>query len=311
MDIEACTIIEASKNLGENFYQAVELLENAAPRGRVVVVGVGKSGHIGNKIAATLASTGTPAFTVHPAEAGHGDLGVITKSDVVIMISQSGKSNEVLQILPYIKKHYIKMIAMTGGANSVLARSADVVINTGVVKEACPLGLAPTASATLTLALGDALAVCLLERKGFDSNDFAETHPNGLLGRKLLVTIEDAMSSLAEIAIVRSGSTIRNALPVIAKGQLGFAVICLDYSPIGVFTDGDLRRCLDHDEDIRTSIVDEFMTREFCSIKLGLLAVEAVELMGDRNISALPVVDKNGRLKGVIGMAHLISAGVV
>jgi len=311
LEIEANTIIDASKNLGENFSKAVEMLESAAPNGRVIVVGMGKSGHIGNKIAATLASTGTPAFTVHPAEAGHGDLGMITNADVVIMISQSGKSNEVLQILPYIKRHSIKMIAMTGGASSMLAQSADVVINTGVVKEACPLGLAPTASTALTLALGDALAVCLLERKGFNANDFAETHPNGLLGRKLLVTIEDAMSGLDEIAIVKSGSTIRSALPVIAKGALGFAVICLNGSPEGVFTDGDLRRCLDHDIDIRTSIVDDFMTREFCSIELDLLAVEAVNVMGNKNISVLPVKNSSGKLVGVVSMKHLMAAGVV
>jgi len=312
LEVESNSLIEASKKLGEGFTQAIEILECVAPNGRVVVVGMGKSGHIGNKIAATLASTGTPAFTVHPAEAGHGDLGMLTKYDVVIAISQSGKSDEVLQIIPYIKRHNIKMIAMTGQLDSALARSADAVINTAVEKEACPLGLAPTASTTLTLALGDALAVCLLERAGFSADDFAETHPNGLLGRKLLVTVGGAMSSLSEVAIVQSGSTIRNALPIIAKGGMGLAVICSDdFTPIGVFTDGDLRRCLDNDADIRKAIVDDYMTREYHSIFVESLAVKAVNVMGEEDVSVLPVVNRAGILEGAIGMKNLISAGVV
>jgi len=278
----------------------------------VIVIGMGKSGHIGNKIAATFASTGTPSFAVHPGEAGHGDLGMLTSADIVIGISQSGKSDELLQLIPYIKRHSISLIAMTGSKNSLLANSADVVIDTSVAEEACPLGLAPTASTTLTLALGDALAVCLLSAKEFTKNDFAETHPNGLLGRKLLVKVSDAMCGVETIAIVKKNNTIKKSLPVIASGQMGFAVVCDDgLLPVGVFTDGDLRRCLDFDVDINKVLINDCMTKEFQSIKMNSLAVEAVEIMEKYSITALPVIDEEGFVRGAISMNQLLNSGVI
>ena len=307
---EAASLQTASEKLDENFVKAVEVLKSASPGGRVIVVGMGKSGHIGNKIAATLASTGTPAFTVHPAEAGHGDLGMITANDIVLGISQSGKSDELIQILPYIKRHAIKLVAMTGNAQSPLGEAADVVINTGVENEACPLGLAPTTSTTLTLALGDALAVCLLQQSGFDSKRFAETHPNGLLGRKLLVKVKDAMSPLEEIAIVSPNSSIKESLPKIAAGKMGIAIVGED-TPVGVFTDGDLRRCLDAGVDINVASIHEHMTKDFLTVNLESLAVEAVELMGQKSIGALPVVSESGRLEGALSMKELITVGVL
>ncbi len=312
LKIEAEAIKVASSRLDDAFYNALYLIMDNTPKGRVIVIGMGKSGHIGNKIAATLASTGTPSFSVHPAEAGHGDLGMLTGSDVVIGISQSGKSDELLQLIPYIKRHSIKLIAMTGSMESVLAKSADVVLDTSVLEEACPLGLAPTASTTLTLALGDAMAVCLLTMKGFTANDFAETHPNGLLGRKLLVTVSDAMCGIDEIAIVKRHSTIKESLPIIAKGKMGFTVVCDEnLLPIGVFTDGDLRRCLDADVDIKLVSIGEYMSEKFHTIEMGCPAVDAVELMDRFAISALPVVNKKGVLEGAVGMRLLLNAGVI
>lgn len=215
-------------------------------------------------------------------------------------------------MLPYIERYSIKMIAMTGQSGSVLAQAADAVIDTSVEKEACPLGLAPTASTSLTLALGDALAVCLLERKGFCAEDFAETHPCGLLGRRLLVTVKDAMCSLDDSAVVDKELTIKSALPSITKGEMGFTVVCSgDRAPVGVFTDGDLRRCLGSSIDIQACVICDYMTTDFLMIGEGRLAVEAVNLMNSNGISAMPVIDENGRLAGVIGMKQLIAAGVV
>lgn len=312
LQAEATSLNKASDNLGQDFVAAVELLQVAAPSGRVIVVGMGKSGHIGNKIAATLASTGTPAFAVHPAEAGHGDLGMITLNDVVLGISQSGKSDELLQILPYIKRHGIKLVAMTGNAKSPLGIAADVVINTGVETEACPLGLAPTTSTTLTLALGDALAVCLLQQSGFDSNNFAETHPNGLLGRRLLVKVDDAMATLERIGVVELGATIKASLSEIARGEIGVVVVvnkCKE--PIGVFTDGDLRRFLDGGYDISSSLIDDYMTTNFTIVSQNALAIDAFNIMSARSILSLPVIDEAGKLVGVTDMKRIISSGVV
>jgi arabinose-5-phosphate isomerase len=312
LSIEAEALKSASDKLDVSFYDAVQLLQENEGKGRVIVIGMGKSGHVGNKIAATLASTGTPAFAVHPAEAGHGDLGMLTKEDVVIGISQSGKSDELLQLIPYIKRHAIKLIAMTGTTDSLLAKSADAVINTSVYEEACPLGLAPTTSTTLTLALGDALAVCLLTAKGFTENDFAETHPNGLLGRKLLVKVSDAMYGFDDIAIVQRHSTIKESLPEIARGKMGFAVVCDEnLLPIGVFTDGDLRRCLNVDLDIKLVSIGEYMSNKFHTIEMNSLAADAVEMMERYAISALPVVNENGVVVGAVSMKLLLNAGVI
>lgn len=311
-DIEISALNFGKNKLDDKFNQAVELIKNNVPPGRVIVMGMGKSGHIGNKIAATLSSTGTPAFFVHPAEAGHGDLGMLTKDDVVIAISQSGKSEELLRVMPYIKRNGIKLIMLTGGLDSQLAQYSDILIDTTVPEEACPLGLAPTASTTLTLALGDALAICLLTSRGFTENDFAETHPHGALGRKLLVSVKDVMSHFSDAPVIENDMLIKDALLIISSASLGFVIVVDNQTkPIGVFTDGDLRRCLDKDLDIKTVLISEVMSKIFTVVEINQLAVKAVELMEQHNISALPVVNSAGELVGAINMSQLLNAGIV
>lgn len=311
-DIEIAALYFGKDKINDEFSKAVELIKNSVPPGRVIVTGMGKSGHIGNKIAATLASTGTPAFFMHPAEAGHGDLGMLTKGDVVIGISQSGKSDELLRIMPYLKRNGIKLIALTGGIDSPLAQHSDILIDTTVPEEACPLGLTPTASTTLTLAFGDALAICLLKARGFTENDFAETHPHGTLGRKLLVSISDIMSRLENAPVVDKDLLIKEALLIISAAALGFVIVVdSDNKPIGVFTDGDLRRCLDRDLDIKIVLISEVMSKTFVKVENNQLAVVAVELMEHHEISTLPVVNSDGVLVGAINMRQLLQAGVV
>lgn len=310
IEIEALTC--GKERLGGSFASAIELILQCLPLGRVVVMGMGKSGHIGNKIAATLASTGTPAFFVHPAEAGHGDLGMITKNDVVIAISQSGKSDELLRVMPYFKRNGIKFIAMTSDLNSPLAEHADLVIDTTVPQEACPLGLAPTASTTLTLALGDALAVCLLQASGFTQNNFAETHPHGTLGRKLLVTISDIMVKKDRVPIVSLGTSIRSTIGEMSRAALGFVNVADDKNHLlGIFTDGDLRRALDQDIDIKTTPIDKVMAKKFVIAHPQQLAVAAVDLMEQHKISSIPIVDEENLIVGAINMRILLQAGVV
>jgi arabinose-5-phosphate isomerase len=312
IDIEIEALRKGRDRIGKEFSDAMELIRDVTEHGRVVVMGMGKSGHIGNKIAATLASTGTPAFFVHPAEAGHGDLGMITKNDVVIAISQSGKSDELLRVVPYFKRNGIKLIALTGGLNSQLAENADLVIDTTVPQEACPLGLAPTASTTLTLALGDALAVCLLKASGFTQNNFAETHPHGTLGRRLLVGVSDVMSKGDQVPVIKQNLVVKDALLTMSKGGMGFVVIVdAHHLPIGVFTDGDLRRCLHKDIDIKFTPITEVMQKHFITVQDSQLAVEAVALMELHKISALPVLGDAGDLVGALNMRQLLQAGVV
>lgn len=312
IEIEIKALAYGKDRLDESFSSAIELIKQCLPLGRVVVMGMGKSGHIGNKIAATLASTGTPAFFVHPAEAGHGDLGMITQNDVVIAISQSGKSDELLRVVPYFKRNGIKLIALTGGLNSPLAEHADLVIDTTVPQEACPLGLAPTASTTLTLALGDALAVCLLKASGFTQNNFAETHPHGALGRRLLVGVSDVMSKGDQTPVIQQNLVVKDALFSMSKVGMGFLVIVDgNHLPVGVFTDGDLRRCLDKDIDIKTTVITDVMVKHFVTISAHQLAVEAVALMEQHKISALPVLGDAGDLVGALNMRQLLQAGVV
>lgn len=312
LDVESQAIIAARDRLGAAFLDALRILLDTRPPGRVVMMGMGKSGHIGRKIAATLASTGTPALFVHPAEAGHGDLGMVTPHDVVVAISQSGKSDELLRVLPYLKRNGVRTVALTGVADSPLARHADAVIDTSVEREACPLGLAPTASTTLTLALGDALALCLLEARGFTADMFAATHPHGTLGRKLLVTIGDIMVTGAELPHTDPQTTVRAALVEMSRAGLGFiGILDADRRLIGVYTDGDLRRTLDRDIDIKTVPIADVMTRQFTTTRADRLAVEAVEVMEHRGISALPVVDDAGALVGAVSMRMLLQAGVV
>ncbi|MGD9832006.1 MAG: SIS domain-containing protein [Piscinibacter sp.] len=312
LDVEARAIVAARDRLGAPFLEALRILLETRPPGRVVLMGMGKSGHIGRKIAATLASTGTPALFVHPGEAGHGDLGMVTPHDVVVAISQSGKSDELLRVLPYLKRHGVRTVALTGVSDSPLGRHADAVVHTAVEREACPLGLAPTASTTLTLALGDALALCLLEARGFTADMFAATHPHGTLGRKLLMTIEDVMVTGTDLPHTRPHTTVRAALVEMSRAGLGFIGILDDAGKlVGVYTDGDLRRTLDRDVDIKTTPIAEEMNRQFTTTRADRLAVEAVEVMESKGISALPVVDDNGQLIGAVSMRMLLQAGVV
>jgi arabinose-5-phosphate isomerase len=309
---EATAILAAGELLGSSFLAGVDLLLRRPPGGRIIVMGMGKSGHVGRKFAATLASTGSPALFVHPAEAGHGDLGMVTPVDAVVAISQSGKSEELLRVVPYLKRNAIPLMAMTGAHDSPLAKAAQVVINTAVDREACPLGLAPTASTTVTLALGDALAMCLIEARGFTADQFALTHPHGALGRRLLATASDIMATGEQIPIACGDQTIREVLVVMSRAGLGFVIVITpDGAVAGVFTDGDLRRTLDRDLDIRSTLVSEVMARSFVSVRHSQLAVEAVELMDKHKISSLPVLDDEGLLVGALNMRVLLQAGVV
>lgn len=298
--------------IDNNFQTIINEFACIKSGGRIVVMGMGKSGHIGNKIAATLSSTGTPSFFVHPAEAGHGDLGMLSSNDIVLCISQSGKSDEILKLIPFFKRKGIKIVCMTGNLNSELANFSDHIINTSVSLEACPLGLAPTSSTTLTLALGDAVAICLLKVKGFSKDDFALTHPNGALGRKLLIIVKDIMSLIDETPFVKEGVSIKDSIFVISSKGLGFVVIVDDFlHPIGIFTDGDLRRSLDQGIDINNISISNVMTKSFSVIKESKLGVDAVKLMSDMKITMLPVVDDLGVLTGAINMRQLLQAGVV
>lgn len=289
---------------------ALELILHC--RGRVVVSGMGKSGHIGNKIAATLASTGTPAFFVHPGEASHGDLGMITHDDVVIALSNSGESAELLTIVPLLKRHGAKLITMTGNPRSTLAREADVHLDASVEKEACPLGLAPTSSTTAALALGDALAVALLDARGFSAEDFAKTHPGGALGRRLLVHVTDVMRTDEAVPRVPQGVTLADALLEMTRKGLGMtAIVDADGKPVGIYTDGDLRRTLEHPVDFRTTLIDEVMIRNPRTLSPNRLAAEAVQLMEEFKINGLLIAGEGGRLVGALNMHDLLRAGVV
>ncbi len=280
--------------------------------GRVVVLGMGKSGHIGGKIAATLASTGTPAFFVHPGEASHGDLGMITAKDAVLAISNSGETEEILTILPLIKRLGVPLIAMTGNPASTLARAATVHIDVSVPQEACPLGLAPTASTTATLAMGDALAIALLEARGFTAEDFARTHPGGRLGRRLLLLIRDIMHTGEAVPKVREGTLLRDALVEMTRKGLGMtAVVDGEEHVLGIFTDGDLRRALDREVDVHTTPIEAVMTRNCKTVGADLLAAEALQIMEAHKINALLVVEDGERLVGALNMHDLLRAGVL
>jgi arabinose-5-phosphate isomerase len=308
--IEAQAVSALEARLDDGFARAVALL--LACKGRVVVSGMGKSGHIGGKIAATLASTGTPAFFMHPAEASHGDLGMITGDDVVIALSNSGESPELLAIVPLIKRRGAGLIAMTGRPGSTLARAADIHLDAGVAQEACPHNLAPTASTTAALALGDALAVAALYARGFTAEDFAMTHPGGALGRRLLVRVGDVMHRGAELPRVRSGTPFKDALLEMTRKGLGMtAVVDAEDRLLGIFTDGDLRRCLDRGLDFAATDIDAVMHGQPRSVAEDILAAEAVRLMEEKRINGLLVVDGAGRLVGALNMHDLLRAGVV
>lgn len=310
LDIEASAVRALADQLDGEFVAAVGLLLEC--RGRVVVSGIGKSGHIARKIAATLASTGTPAFFVHPAEASHGDLGMVTKDDVFVAISNSGESEELVAILPLIKRLGAKLIAMTGRPASSLATLSDVHLNAGVAKEACPLNLAPTASTTAALALGDALAVAVLDARGFGSDDFARSHPGGALGRRLLTYVRDVMRTGDEVPAVPLGATLSDALFQITAKRMGMTAVVDDAGRVaGIFTDGDLRRVLERDGDFRRLPIVDVMTRNPRTIAPDHLAVEAVELMERHRISQMLVVDEHGALIGALNMHDLFSKKVI
>lgn len=310
LDIESKAVAELQQYLNEQFQQACELMFSC--QGRIVVIGMGKSGHVGNKIAATLASTGTPAFFVHPGEASHGDLGMITSQDVVLALSNSGETDEVLKLIPVLKRLGISLIAMTGNAQSNLARLADIHVQVSVAQEACPLGLAPTASTTAALAMGDALAVALLEARGFSADDFALSHPGGSLGRRLLLRINDIMHKDQQIPLVTEDASLPQALLEISKKGLGMTgIVSASGTLAGIFTDGDLRRVLDQRVDIHQTTIASVMTKNCITVQAHLLAAEALQIMEKRKINALMVVDAQHRPVGALNMHDLLKAGVI
>lgn len=310
IDTEIRSIALLKQRIDDDFVRACMLMLEC--KGRIIVLGMGKSGHIGNKIAATLASTGSPAFFVHPGEASHGDLGMITVDDVVLAISNSGETDEIVTILPVIKRLHVPLIAMTGKQTSTIAELADVQINIGIEEEACPLGLAPTSSTTATLVMGDALAVALLEARGFTADDFARSHPGGRLGRRLLLHVADVMRVGNAIPITKDDASFHDALLEMTKKGLGMTVIVdNDNAVVGLITDGDLRRLLDGGADIRSANVKEVMTFKCKLISANILAAEALQIMEEYKINSFPVVDEDNRLVGAFNLHDLLKAGVV
>ncbi|ATD07997.1 MULTISPECIES: KpsF/GutQ family sugar-phosphate isomerase [Pseudoalteromonas] len=307
---ELAAIEEVQQFVDQQFVKACEIMFGC--QGRIIVIGMGKSGHIGNKIAATLASTGSPAFFVHPGEASHGDLGMITKDDVVLMISNSGETQEVISILPVIKRLGAPVISMTGNPSSTMARNATVHLCVKVSKEACPLGLAPTASTTATLVMGDALAVALLEARGFTADDFALSHPGGSLGRRLLLTVADVMHQGDAIPMVKSHCTVKEALFEMSAKSLGMTAIVDESSQLqGIFTDGDLRRIIEQKIDIHTTPITQVMTAKSTTARADMLAAEVLNIMETKRINGLIVVNKNNIPVGALNTQDLLRAGVL
>lgn len=310
LDIEARAVETLKDSLDDSFSAACDLMLGA--RGRVIVTGMGKSGHVGSKLAATLASTGTPSFFVHPGEASHGDLGMITPDDVVLALSNSGETAEVLAILPVIKRKGTALIGMTGRPQSALAQLSDVHLTVAVSEEACPHNLAPTSSTTAALAMGDALAIALLEARGFTPEDFAMSHPGGSLGRRLLLKVDDIMHAGEQLPLVATGTSLSEALLEMTRKGLGMTAITRDDGTLaGIFTDGDLRRMLDRDIDIRKATIDEVMVTNPITIEPGHLAAEALQIMETRKINGLMVCDKDHKPLGAFNMQDLLRAGVV
>ena len=308
--IEADAVRALVERLDHRFLAAVALILER--RGRVVVSGIGKSGHIARKIASTLSSTGTPAYFLHPAEANHGDLGMIESGDVFIALSHSGESEELLSIVPQVKRRGAKLIAITGRGDSSLARECDVLLDAGVAQEACPHNLAPTASTTAALALGDALAVALLDARGFSADDFARSHPGGSLGRRLLTHVADVMRKGSDMPAVRGDATFKQAVLEMSRGRMGMtAVLGAEGEVLGIFTDGDLRRALDKVINFEATLVREVMTPAPRTIRPQALAVEAVQLMERHKVNQLLVVDERDRLVGALNMHDLFRAKVL
>nr|WP_024594000.1 KpsF/GutQ family sugar-phosphate isomerase [Pseudoalteromonas sp. TB13] len=310
LDIERQALSDIAQYVDENFHNACQLMYDC--EGRIIVIGMGKSGHIGNKIAATLASTGSPAFFVHPGEASHGDLGMITKNDVVMLISNSGETSEVLNIIPVLKRLGAKMISMTGNTQSTMATLANVHVCIKVEKEACSLGLAPTSSTTATLAMGDAMAVALLEARGFTADDFALSHPGGSLGKRLLLTLKDVMHSGANTPIISVSQTVKDALIEMSAKGLGMtAIVDENQQLVGLFTDGDLRRILEQRIDIHTTQIDVVMTKSCTTATQDILAAEALNIMEHKRINGLIVVNEKNQPIGALNMQDLLKAGVL
>ena len=309
LDIESTAIAKLKDQLDNNFDIACQLCLDC--NGKIIVMGMGKSGHIADKLAATLASTGTPSFFVHPGEASHGDLGMISKSDVVIALSNSGKTEEIVGLLPILKNMGIKIIAMTGDGNSKIATASDIHIDVGVKEEACPMNLSPTASTTAALAMGDAIAVALLEKRGFSIEDFAKSHPGGSIGKKLLLLVEDIMHTDAQIPIVLQNHKLALGLIEMSEKALGMTAITNKKEElVGIFTDGDLRRTLEANVDIQTTLMREVMTQNCITVKPNLLAVKAVEIIQENKITSLVVVKEN-KIVGALNIHDLFRAGVM
>jgi|TARA_B110000305_G_scaffold240347_1_gene310686 arabinose-5-phosphate isomerase len=310
IELELSAVASLSERIDDSFLSACELILNC--QGRVIVMGMGKSGHIANKIAATLASTGTPAHFVHPAEASHGDIGMVTAKDIVIAISNSGTTAEIETILPVLKRKGVPLISLTGNPNSLLAREATANLDASVAQEACPLGLAPTTSTTAALVMGDALAMALLEARGFTAEDFAFSHPGGNLGRRLLLKVSDIMHTGNDIPQVREDTSVRDSLLEISAKKLGMTTITNSQGDIcGIFTDGDLRRFLDGSQDIKETCIKDVMTSTFKSISGNSLASEAAKIMQDNEIYTLLVIDDKESFHGIVTMHDLLKANVV
>jgi len=310
IETETAAIAALESRINSHFSLACHYMLHC--RGRIVVIGMGKSGHIGGKIAATLASTGSPAFFVHPGEASHGDMGMITAQDVVLALSNSGETDEILTILPLIKRLGAPLISMTGKPYSTLAKEADVNIDVSVAKEACPLGLAPTSSTTAALVMGDALSVALLEARGFTAEDFALSHPGGSLGRRLLLHVSDIMHTGEALPVVQGDASLHQALHVMSEKGLGMtAVLAPEGRLVGIFTDGDLRRTLDKPIDIHAVRVSQVMTVNCKTVPPEMLAAEALQMMDEMKINGLLVVDRSGKLVGAFNMHDLLRAGVM
>lgn len=310
LDIERQALGDIKQYVDENFHQACQLMYDCA--GRIIIIGMGKSGHIGHKIAATLASTGSPAFFVHPGEASHGDLGMITANDVVMLISNSGETSEVLNIIPVLKRLGAKIIAMTGNPQSTMATLANVHVCIKVEQEACSLGLAPTASTTATLAMGDAMAVALLEARGFTADDFALSHPGGSLGKRLLLTLKDVMHSGVNTPIISISQTIKDALIEMSAKGLGMtAIVDNNQQLAGLFTDGDLRRILEQRVDIHSTPIEVVMTKSCTTATADMLAAEALNIMEHKRINGLIVIDEHNQPIGALNMQDLLKAGVL
>lgn len=309
IETEAEAVAKLSQKIDQKFAKACQIMLKC--KGRIVVIGMGKSGHIGSKIAATLASTGSPAFFVHPGEASHGDMGMITEHDVVLALSYSGSTDEILTILPLIKRLGVPLISLTGNTRSPLAQASDINLDVGVDKEACPLGLAPTASTTVTLAMGDALAIAMLEARGFTRDDFALSHPGGSLGRRLLLRIHDVMVNGDAVPMVEHNASLSEALmEMTAKGLGMTAVVDEKKQLIGLYTDGDLRRSLDDNIDVHNTSIKDVMTKNCKTVNADMLAAEALHLMQDSKINGFIVVDNDNRPIGAFNLHQLLRTGV-